>query len=77
MGAKVRKTQEHGLPYLVIGLGLLRDSFGRRGPAKRYLGWTISISETEKIRAGAEHWFAKIGKRFGGRKTSDREDAAK
>jgi len=87
MTAKLTKTQTHGLPYLVIGigLGLLAGFLWAPRPGKEIReelrrgaddGLDYLNKETENIRAGAEHWFAKIRERFGGRKTSDREDAA-
>jgi gas vesicle protein len=87
MTAKLRKIQEPGFPYLVvgIGIGLLAGFLWAPRPGKEMReglrrgaddGLDYLNKETEKIRAGAEHWSAKIRERFGGRKPSDREDSA-
>ena len=74
----MQATQEHGVPYLIIGVGLgllagllwapragkeMRDEL-RRG-----------ADEAQKVRVGAEHWFTKIRERFSRRKTSGSDDA--
>jgi len=83
----MKKIQEPGFPYLVIGLGLglmagllwaprpgreMREEL-RRGADG---GLDYLNKETEKIRAGAGHWFAKIREHFGGCKPSEREASA-
>ena len=76
----MRATQEHGFPYLIIGVGLgllagllwaphagkeTRDEL-RRGADE---GLDILTKEAEKVGAGAGRWFARVEEYFGGDKT--------
>ena len=72
---KMRTTVEYGFPFLVVGVGLgllagilwdsrtgkeLREEF-RDGSVE---GLNFLNDEGEKIRVGADRWFAKIRKYF-------------
>lgn len=81
----MRATQEHGFPYWIIGVGLgllagflwapragkeMRGEL-RRGAAE---GLDVLNQEAEKVRAGADRWFARIAEYFGGDKAKRRGD---
>jgi len=79
----MRATQEHGFPFLIIGVGLgllvgflwapragneTRDEL-RRGADE---GLDVLTKEAEKVRAGIHRWFAGMKEYFGGIKAQRR-----
>ena len=79
----MRATQEHGFPFLIIGVGLgllvgflwapragneTRDEFRRRADG----GLAALTKEAEKVRAGIHRWFAGMKQYFGGNKAQRR-----
>jgi gas vesicle protein len=81
----MRAAQEHGFPYLIIGVGLgllagflwaPRAGKEMRGELRRGAdeGLVFLTHEAEKARAGADRWFARIAKYFGGDNAQRRGD---
>ena len=79
----MRATQEHGLPFLIIGVGLgLLAGFlwaPRAGKATRDElrrgadgGLDILTKEAEKVRTGADRWLAGMKEYFSGIKAQRR-----
>ena len=79
----MRATQEHGFPFLIIGVGLgllvgflwapragkeTRDEFRRSADG----GLVALTKEAEKVRAGIHRWFAGMKEYFGGIKAQRR-----